>query len=111
MSVKKIGVICHFFVNLKYDINNYFFFLELDNDNLASQIIMFFAAGFEPPAVVMAFCLFELAKNQEVQKKLRKQINSALMENEKITYDMVNVFSVTYFSVKGKELIILFLLI
>lgn len=63
----------------------------MEGDNLLSQAVVFFAAGYEPSSSVMGFCLFELAKHREIQNKLRNQINNAIVKNNgKITYEMVN---------------------
>ncbi|XP_051167080.1 cytochrome P450 6k1-like [Leptopilina boulardi] len=63
---------------------------ELEGDNLLSQAVVFFAAGYEPSSSVMGFCLFELAKHREIQNKLRNQINNAIVKNNgKITYEML----------------------
>ncbi|XP_051167208.1 uncharacterized protein LOC127285301 [Leptopilina boulardi] len=64
--------------------------LKLQGDNLSAQAVLLFAAGFEPPSAVMAFCLFELAKHKEIQNKLRNQINDGIIKNNgKITYELV----------------------
>ena len=62
----------------------------LTMDEVASQCLVFFAAGFETSSTLMSFALYELAKHQDIQEKLRAEINSVLDKHEKkITYDSI----------------------
>ena len=55
---------------------------------MASNIFVFFVAGFETTASTMAYCLLELAANPYVQDKMRQEILDTLAEHDgKITYD------------------------
>ncbi|XP_022919765.2 cytochrome P450 6a2-like [Onthophagus taurus] len=57
-------------------------------ENLSAQAIGFFAAGFETSAVTTTFCLYELARNPDIQEKLRKEIWECLNKNKgKFSYD------------------------
>uniref|UniRef100_A0A182PYV2 Uncharacterized protein n=1 Tax=Anopheles epiroticus TaxID=199890 RepID=A0A182PYV2_9DIPT len=59
-------------------------------NELAAQVFIFFLAGFETSSTTMNFCLYELAKNQELQERLRQEINKAVEENGgEVTYDVV----------------------
>lgn len=53
--------------------------IALDGDVLVAQAVLFFTAGFETSSSTMAFGLYELAKNNDLQKRLRKEICEALM--------------------------------
>lgn len=60
------------------------------DDCLTAQAAAFFVAGFETSRASMEFVLYELAKRQEVQNKVRQEIKRALQEyGGEITYEMV----------------------
>ncbi|XP_037812684.1 cytochrome P450 6g1-like [Lucilia sericata] len=60
-------------------------------ESLIAQASIFMSAGFETSATTMANALFEMAKNQEVQQKLRKEIVQTLARDEgEMSYDSLN---------------------
>lgn len=62
--------------------------IVVDNELLVAQCITFFAAGFETTASTLSFTLYELAKHQDVQKKVHEEIDSYLKtHNNQITYE------------------------
>ncbi|XP_058836873.1 uncharacterized protein LOC131693230 [Topomyia yanbarensis] len=59
-------------------------------NEMAAQCFVFFVGGFETSSTTMNFCLFELAKNPDVQERLRDEIEKAIEANDgEITYDLV----------------------
>uniref|UniRef100_A0A182MT54 Cytochrome P450 n=1 Tax=Anopheles culicifacies TaxID=139723 RepID=A0A182MT54_9DIPT len=59
-------------------------------NELAAQVFIFFVAGFETSSTVMNFCLYELAKNADIQERLREEINHAIEINGgELTYEVV----------------------
>lgn len=65
--------------------------LKFEGDLLVAQAAIFFTAGFESSSATMSFALYELARNPEIQKKLRLEIQQALKENGgKITQELVD---------------------
>lgn len=60
-------------------------------DEMTAQAFIFFSAGFETSSTTMSFCLFELARNQEIQCKVQDEIDLVLSKYDgKLTYDSMN---------------------
>ncbi|KAF2902944.1 hypothetical protein ILUMI_03244 [Ignelater luminosus] len=63
---------------------------SLTLEELAAQAFIFLLAGFETSSTTMTFCLYELAVNEDLQERVREEINTVLKEHDgKITYDAV----------------------
>ncbi|XP_074025901.1 probable cytochrome P450 6a23 [Leptinotarsa decemlineata] len=59
-------------------------------NEVAAQCFVFFVAGFETSATTMTFALLELSLNQDIQDKLRQEINTVLKKHDmQFTYDSV----------------------
>ncbi|KAK5638736.1 hypothetical protein RI129_013031 [Pyrocoelia pectoralis] len=57
-------------------------------EEVAAQAFLFFLAGFETSSSTMSFCLYELSQNQDVQQKVRDEIDAVLKKYDgEITYD------------------------
>nr|AAR88134.1 CYP6G2 [Drosophila melanogaster] len=52
-----------------------------EGDILVAQAVLFFTAGFESSSSTMAFAMYELAKDTDVQQRLREEIKDALVES------------------------------
>ncbi|XP_066591318.1 cytochrome P450 6B7-like [Prorops nasuta] len=52
--------------------------LEITDEFLAAQAVVFFLAGYETSALVMSHALYELALHQEIQEKLRDEIKKTI---------------------------------
>ncbi|XP_030555359.1 probable cytochrome P450 6a14 [Drosophila novamexicana] len=61
--------------------------MGLSVEQLAAQVFVFFVAGFETSSSNMSYALFELAKNQSIQQKLREEIRRVLQAHGKLTYE------------------------
>lgn len=61
----------------------------LDDDIILSQAIQFFFAGFETTSGLAAFTLYELALNQNIQDRLRKEIADTVDKHGSCTYDAI----------------------
>jgi cytochrome P450 family 6 len=59
-------------------------------EQAAAQAFVFFAAGFETSSTTMMFCLYELALNQHVQRRLQEEVDQVLGKHgNKIVYEAV----------------------
>ncbi|XP_030745162.1 cytochrome P450 6a8-like [Sitophilus oryzae] len=63
----------------------------ITDDEITAQCCVFFIAGFETSSTVMTFTLLELAQNQDIQIKLREEIEAVLEAHDgKLTYEAVS---------------------
>ena len=61
---------------------------QLSIDDIAAQSFIFFLAGFETSSTLMCFMALELALNQDVQGRLREEVDKYLAEeNGQISYE------------------------
>ena len=76
--------------------------LEMDDDLIAAQAFVFFAAGFETASSASSYTLHELAYSVEVQEKVHDEIDKVLVKyNNKISYDAIK--ELTYLEWTFKE--------
>ncbi|XP_073813615.1 cytochrome P450 6A1-like [Musca autumnalis] len=61
----------------------------MDLEELAAQVFVFFLAGFETSSSTMAYALYEIAKNQQIQECLREEINEMFEASPDLTYDII----------------------
>ncbi|XP_019875697.2 cytochrome P450 9e2-like [Aethina tumida] len=62
--------------------------IHLDDDDVTAHALIFFFAGFDSVSTLMCFMGYELGVNQEVQDKLREEINQTLEDcGGKLTYE------------------------
>jgi cytochrome P450 len=60
----------------------------MSKDSLAAQVFVFFIGGFETSSTKMKFCLYELSLHQDIQNRLREEIDVMLQKHDgKLTYD------------------------
>ncbi|XP_051169282.1 probable cytochrome P450 6a13 [Leptopilina boulardi] len=65
----------------------------IDMSTACAQSFVFFVAGFETSSSTTTYCLHELAVNQEIQEKLREEINYVLEDRTKLTYEDIQEMS------------------
>lgn len=77
--------------------------VSLTLNELVAQAILFFIAGFETSSTTMQYCLYELSKNLEIQRKVREEIRDVYEKHDrKLTYDMLNEMKYLAQVVDGK---------
>lgn len=63
---------------------------EINLEVMAAQTFLFFFAGYETSSSVQTFCLYELALNQDIQQKLRKEVQEVIKIHGEVTYQAVS---------------------
>lgn len=58
--------------------------------DMAAHTLTFFLDGFETSSSVIAQCLYQLAKNQDVQATVRHEIEQSLQKHGSITFEGIN---------------------
>ncbi|CAH2094092.1 unnamed protein product [Euphydryas editha] len=65
--------------------------IQIDDDLLIAQCVLFFAAGFETTATTTSFLLFELAKNKDAQSRVLKEVDDYYKRHDgKIEFECIN---------------------
>nr|XP_012230874.1 PREDICTED: cytochrome P450 9e2-like [Linepithema humile] len=60
-------------------------------DDIVSQAVVFFFAGFDTSATLMCFIAHELAVNRDIQDRLREEVEQHLsVENDTISYESLS---------------------
>ncbi|XP_057650972.1 probable cytochrome P450 6a14 [Diorhabda carinulata] len=60
-------------------------------DEMVAQSFVFFVAGFETSSTTMTYALYELARNPDIQRKVRDEINFILNKyGGEVTYDCLS---------------------
>ncbi|KAJ8951080.1 hypothetical protein NQ318_003778 [Aromia moschata] len=72
------------------------------NDRVVSQALMFFVAGFETTSSAIAFSLYELCINPDIQERLRAEIMESIRENDGVNYDSLQEMHYLDMCVSGK---------
>ncbi|XP_031834821.2 cytochrome P450 6a2 [Nomia melanderi] len=68
---------------------------KMDNNKLellqaAAQAYVFYIGGFETSSTTITYCMYELAKHQNIQDKLRNEIQTVIKQHGGFTYNAVN---------------------
>ncbi|KAH8250707.1 hypothetical protein KR032_000240, partial [Drosophila birchii] len=71
-------------------LNNGEVFEGMNIGELAAQVFVFYLAGFETSSSTMSYCLYEMAQNQDIQERLRNEIQTVLEEHDgQLTYESI----------------------
>uniref|UniRef100_A0A2A4J3L1 unspecific monooxygenase n=1 Tax=Heliothis virescens TaxID=7102 RepID=A0A2A4J3L1_HELVI len=68
-------------VNMKSDADKKVV-LEVDDELLVAQCVLFFAAGFETSSTAVSYTLYELAKNPEAQERALEEVDDYLRRHD-----------------------------
>ncbi|XP_017779344.1 PREDICTED: cytochrome P450 6k1-like [Nicrophorus vespilloides] len=68
----------------------------IDEDSLSAQAIQFYITGFETPSSLIAFTLYELAMNENIQQNLRHEIVDGLAAEEDGNFSYENITDLSY---------------
>jgi len=68
----------------------------------AAQAYGFFLGGYETSALTAMFCLYELSMQQDIQDKVRKEIDETLERHGQLTYNAVNEMTYLRKVINGK---------
>jgi cytochrome P450 family 6 len=72
-------------------------------NSLAAQCLIFFVAGYETSSSTMTFCLYELSLHQDIQDRVRKEIDVVLQKHDgKLTYEGIQEMEYLDKVVSGK---------
>jgi len=72
-------------------------------NSLAAQAFVFFAGGFETSSTTMTFCLYELSLHQDIQDRVREEIDVVLQKHDgKLTYESIQEMEYLDKVVSGK---------
>lgn len=66
---------------------------------------VFFIAGFETSSSTLSFCLYELAKNADIQKKVQNEIDEIKKKHaNQLSYDAVSEMKYLDWCIDGDKL-------
>jgi cytochrome P450 len=72
-------------------------------NSLAAQAFVFFLGGYETSSTTMTFCLYELSLHQDIQDRLREEIDDVLQKYDgKLTYEGIQEMEYLDKVVSGK---------
>lgn len=76
--------------------------LDFTMNELAAQAFIFYLAGFETSSTTTSNALYELAVNQDIQDKLREEINEVTeRHNGQLTYEVIGEMEYLHQIVEG----------
>lgn len=77
--------------------------LDITDEDIAAQAMIFFLGGFETVSTALSFTIYELALNQDVQRRLQEEIDVMWEEqNGKITFEVISQMKYLDMVVSGR---------
>lgn len=76
---------------------------SLTLEEMAAQSFLFFGGGFESSSTTMAFCMYELARNQEIQQKACEEIDMIFEKYDGVlSYDSIMEMKYIKYCIEGE---------
>lgn len=76
---------------------------QISVKELAAHAFVFYIAGFETSSTTMSYCMYEMAKNPEIQRKVQDEIDTVLERHGgQMTYDSLNEMKYLECCIDGK---------
>ncbi|XP_047021202.1 cytochrome P450 6a2-like [Helicoverpa zea] len=96
LSERRSGVQRHDFLQLMLNEQKTDSGFLMTDALITSNSFIFMLAGLETSATTLSFCLYELAKDKEIQDNLRKEILECLEEHDGLNYEAVTAMRLAY---------------
>lgn len=89
----KNNILRNDFIDLMRELKNKDDKNEFNNEDITAHAAGFIGDGFETSSIVMSYLIYEIARNIDVQNRLRDEIDEmASKNNGKITFENVQEF-------------------
>lgn len=77
---------------------------KFDELDVAANVFLFFVAGFETTASTLSYCFYELALNQDIQDKLRSEVQQIKNKSRSktMTYELLREMTYMDAVITGK---------
>lgn len=59
---------------------------KIDNEELTAQAVLIFLTGLDTTAATLTFALYEMAKNQKIQRKCQDEIDKIATDSDDLSY-------------------------
>jgi cytochrome P450 len=77
-------------------------FPEFTDEDIAAQALTFFTDGYETSSTALAVLIYDLARNPDVQKRLRKEVDSVTAQhNGQLDMDIIQAMEYLDMVVQG----------
>lgn len=78
---------------------------QLTLTEVTAQAFVFYIAGFETTSATMAYCVYEITRNPDIQKKVHDEIDEVLRKHDgKISYESVSDMKYLECCLDGKSI-------
>ncbi|CAD0196843.1 unnamed protein product [Chrysodeixis includens] len=96
LSERRSGMQRHDFLQLMLNEQNTDSCFPMTDALITSNSFIFMLAGLETSATTLSFCLYELARDQDMQDNVRKEILECLERHNGLNYDAVVAMHLVY---------------